>query len=74
MALTLFQAYGRLIRTVTDRGVVAILDSRLYNPAGTSKEKKTAKPYGAIIVKALPDAPIITNLSEATDYLESLEV
>jgi ATP-dependent DNA helicase DinG len=70
MALTLMQAYGRLIRTVDDRGVVAILDSRLYAPKGT---KGNAKPYGAVIMNALEKAPVITELSEAVSYLESLE-
>jgi ATP-dependent DNA helicase DinG len=65
MALSLMQAYGRLIRTVSDRGVVAILDSRLHG--------KQAKPYGGKIMKALPDAPVITDLAEAISYLESLE-
>lgn len=66
MILKLTQAYGRLIRTVSDQGVVAILDSRLYG--------KTAKNYGGRVMKALPDAPVITDLSEAVNYLESLEV
>ena len=43
--LTLRQGAGRLIRSETDRGVIAILDSRI----------NTAK-YGARIVRSLPDA------------------
>lgn len=66
MALKLYQAYGRLIRTVEDRGVVAIMDSRLYG--------KSAKGYGAKVVKGLPNAPIVTSLGEAVTFLESLEV
>jgi len=44
-ALTLKQGFGRLIRTRTDRGVVAVLDSRL-----------TAKSYGRVLLRSLPDA------------------
>jgi len=44
-ALTLKQGFGRLIRTRTDRGVVAVLDRRL-----------TAKSYGRVLLRSLPDA------------------
>lgn len=64
MALTLLQGYGRLIRTRNDRGVVAILDSRLFTKSGA---------YGAKIMKTLPNAPVTRDLDEATGYLESLE-
>ncbi len=43
MALTLLQAHGRLIRTRRDRGVVAILDPRLWS-----------KGYGKTIMRSLP--------------------
>jgi len=43
---TLRQGAGRLIRTQEDRGVIAILDSRLY-----------VKSYGRIVAKNLPPAP-----------------
>lgn len=46
MTLTLVQGYGRLIRTTADRGVVAILDSRL-----------TSTGYGKKIVRGLPGSP-----------------
>ncbi|MBL8021612.1 MAG: ATP-dependent DNA helicase [Leptospirales bacterium] len=51
--LSVKQGFGRLIRRETDRGVVAILDSRL----GTSR-------YGAEIVSALPPARIVRNFEE----------
>lgn len=57
MTLTLEQAYGRLIRTKSDRGVVAILDSRLSSTG-----------YGRQIVKALPDSPVYNDLSEVRDF------
>lgn len=43
MTLTLLQAHGRLIRTKQDKGVVAILDPRLWT-----------KGYGKTIMRALP--------------------
>jgi ATP-dependent DNA helicase DinG len=61
MALLLLQIYGRLIRTVNDWGMVAILDSRLYG--------KDAKYYGKIIMNILPDAPVTSDLDEAVAYL-----
>jgi ATP-dependent DNA helicase DinG len=46
------QGFGRLIRSTSDRGVVAILDGRA-----------TSMRYGATIVAALPPATRITDLS-----------
>lgn len=51
--LSLKQGFGRLIRTGTDRGVVAILDSRL-----------TTKGYGKVFLRSLPAARVVRNLSE----------
>jgi len=44
-AITLKQGFGRLIRTASDRGIVACLDRRL-----------TTRPYGARILATLPRA------------------
>ena len=44
-ALKLKQGFGRLIRSTSDRGVVAILDSRLWT-----------KRYGETLLRSLPDA------------------
>jgi ATP-dependent DNA helicase DinG len=49
--LTLLQGLGRLIRTRTDRGVLAILDPRL-----------TRMPYGRRFLRSLPPAPITDDL------------
>jgi len=49
--IALKQGFGRLIRTKTDRGVVAILDGRL-----------TTKPYGRRIVRSLPPATVTRSL------------
>jgi ATP-dependent DNA helicase DinG len=46
------QGFGRLIRSTTDRGVVALLDGRA-----------TSMRYGATIVDALPPATRITDLA-----------
>jgi ATP-dependent DNA helicase DinG len=59
MTLSLEQAIGRLIRTTTDRGVVAVLDSRL-----------TSTPYGRGIVTALPDFPVSTELADVQAFFE----
>lgn len=59
MTLSLEQAIGRLIRTTTDRGVVAILDSRL-----------SSTPYGRSIVTALPDFPVSTSLADVQAFFE----
>jgi ATP-dependent DNA helicase DinG len=46
-ALALKQGFGRLIRTRTDRGIVAVLDGRVAR-----------KPYGATLIASLPpDCP-----------------
>jgi ATP-dependent DNA helicase DinG len=52
-ALTLKQGFGRLIRTAEDRGIVAILDSRL-----------TKKGYGKTFISSLPPASRCYSLDE----------
>jgi ATP-dependent DNA helicase DinG len=59
MTLTLLQAYGRLIRSVGDSGVVAIMDPRL-----------ASKGYGRKIVKALPPAPVTTALADIVAFYQ----
>ncbi len=54
--LTLKQGFGRLIRTRSDRGIVAILDRRLLTHR-----------YGDSILRSLPDARRITRLAEDLD-------
>lgn len=51
--IRLKQGFGRLIRTGTDRGLVAILDNRLITKA-----------YGATILKALPQCPTVRDLAD----------
>lgn len=57
MTLTLIQGYGRLIRHRNDRGVVAILDSRLSSTG-----------YGKSIVRNLPPAPVVTTTRQVSDF------
>jgi len=56
------QGTGRLIRSMHDRGVIALLDSRIY-----------AKAYGREIVHNLPAAPIRDDLSEVRWFFEDQE-
>jgi ATP-dependent DNA helicase DinG len=58
--LTLLQGLGRLIRTKTDRGVLAILDPRL-----------TRMPYGRRFLGSLPPAPITDDLDVVERFLEA---
>ncbi len=53
------QGAGRLIRTMDDRGVMALLDSRLYQ-----------KSYGREVARNLPAAPITDDLAEIRWFFE----
>jgi ATP-dependent DNA helicase DinG len=53
MILALKQGFGRLIRTKTDRGIVAILDNRL-----------TTKRYGTQVLQSLPPAQVTRNFRD----------
>jgi ATP-dependent DNA helicase DinG len=56
--LTLLQGLGRLIRTRTDRGLLAILDPRL-----------TTKGYGRRFLGSLPPAPITNDIAAVERFL-----
>ena len=56
-ALSLKQGFGRLIRSRRDRGVVAILDSRLVK-----------KSYGKVMLKSLPEASRCYSLEEVRAF------
>lgn len=49
-ALRLRQGFGRLVRSQEDRGVVAILDTRIHR-----------REYGRFLMQALPDCEILTD-------------
>lgn len=59
--ILLKQGFGRLIRTRKDRGVVAILDSRVMT-----------KGYGRQFLKALPDSKITTSLDDVRQFIDNL--
>jgi ATP-dependent DNA helicase DinG len=59
-ALSLKQGFGRLIRTTQDRGVVAILDSRIRR-----------KGYGKVFLRSLPPARVCDTLAEVQEFLIS---
>ena len=60
MTYPLVQAVGRLLRTVEDRGVLAILDPRL-----------TSKGYGAQILDSLPPARRTTDPRVAAEFMQA---
>jgi ATP-dependent DNA helicase DinG len=57
--LALKQGFGRLIRTKTDRGVLALLDTRLQR-----------MPYGKIFLESLPNYRVTHELSEVARFLQ----
>jgi ATP-dependent DNA helicase DinG len=56
-ALALKQGFGRLIRSRTDRGIVAILDSRL-----------TTKGYGRVLLRSLPPATRCRDFEAVSEF------
>jgi len=56
-ALRLKQGFGRLLRTTNDRGVVAILDARLWS-----------RDYGAKLLADLPDCPRTDNRDDVATF------
>lgn len=57
MTMVLQQAFGRLIRTTSDRGVVAILDNRLR------------KGWTGAVRRALPPAPVVGTIDAVAGFL-----
>jgi ATP-dependent DNA helicase DinG len=53
------QGFGRLIRTATDKGVVAILDPRV-----------STKKYGRTFLESLPDCKVTDDLDELAKFAE----
>ncbi|MDQ3035704.1 MAG: ATP-dependent DNA helicase [Myxococcota bacterium] len=56
-ALALKQGFGRLVRTARDRGIVALLDSRVRT-----------KGYGKVLLRSLPDARRCTTMGEVEEF------
>ncbi|MFN7964300.1 MAG: ATP-dependent DNA helicase [Acidobacteriota bacterium] len=59
--LDLRQALGRLIRTKTDRGLLALLDVRVRT-----------RPYGREVLRSLPPWPLIEDLEQAHSWLRHI--
>jgi len=59
--IALKQGVGRLIRDVSDKGVLVICDDRLVN-----------KPYGATFLKSLPDMKRSRDINKAAKFLATL--
>jgi ATP-dependent DNA helicase DinG len=60
--ITLRQGIGRLIRSASDRGIIAILDPRL-----------TTKAYGRKFIESLPDCPITRSMDDVTVFFRQSE-
>ncbi len=60
--LTLRQGVGRLMRTASDRGVIAILDTRLFT-----------KGYGRQFLKSMPPSPLVRSLDEVAAFFQMSE-
>jgi ATP-dependent DNA helicase DinG len=58
-ALALKQGFGRLVRTRSDRGIVAVLDRRLVT-----------RGYGRAFLATLPPAPLLRSVGEAKRWWE----
>ena len=56
--LALKQGFGRLIRTKTDRGVLALLDTRIQR-----------MPYGKIFLESLPQYGMTHDLADVARFL-----
>ncbi len=58
--LTLRQGVGRLMRAGTDRGVIGIMDIRLYSKA-----------YGRIFRESLPPSPVVRGLEDVEKFFRA---
>jgi len=58
--LRLKQGFGRLLRSTTDRGVLAILDNRL-----------STKSYGRLFMDSLPDYEITNRIDDLHTFMDS---
>ena len=58
--LTLKQGVGRLMRSTTDRGVIGIMDIRLYS-----------KGYGRMFRASLPPSPVVRTLEDVKNFFNA---
>ncbi len=59
--ITLKQGLGRLIRSRQDRGLLAILDSRLRT-----------RRYGELFLRSLPNCPVTDNMDEVRNFFQKV--
>ena len=57
--LRLKQGLGRLIRSTTDRGILAVLDNRI-----------STKSYGRLFMESLPDYEVTNNIEELARFMQ----
>ncbi|MDR2613161.1 MAG: ATP-dependent DNA helicase [Deltaproteobacteria bacterium] len=62
MKISLKQGLGRLLRSASDWGLLAVLDNRLRT-----------KPYGTQILKEIQHGPIKTRLEDVAEFFERME-
>ena len=62
MALILMQAAGRLVRTVDDEGIIAVMDPRMR--AG----------WASSIRRSMPPAPVVGSVAEVRSFYQGLKV
>jgi len=58
-AIELKQGLGRLIRNRSDRGILAVLDSRLRT-----------RGYGRTLLASIPPFPVVTDIEQARRFFE----
>ena len=56
--LRLKQGFGRLIRSTTDRGILAVLDNRL-----------STKSYGRLFMASLPDYEVTDSIEKLVEFM-----
>jgi ATP-dependent DNA helicase DinG len=56
------QGFGRLIRTRSDRGIVAVLDPRVVS-----------KRYGEVFLRSLPDCAVTTEIKAIAEFIKPLQ-
>jgi ATP-dependent DNA helicase DinG len=54
------QGFGRLIRSTTDRGILAVLDNRL-----------STKSYGRLFMESLPDYEVTDSIEDLVQFMSA---
>ncbi len=61
--ITFKQGFGRLLRRTTDRGVVALLDSRVLR-----------RPYGKVFLRSLPETTVTSSVKEVETFFRRISL